>query len=350
MKTAAYFFSETDKREQRRHRKRKVLICITLFLLFVLDLLAGAITIGIFSNHRDEKHVVEDDSWKQQYGPLTKTSSAIAPILVTKFNTFWCKKVTLQQLPETYQQLTLYKLPASHLKVYTTQLSLNDTGKFVINEQGMYLLEGSSMTFSLRVSSTDPTKEGFVNFPLFSSYKSYNEEKAFAQYNFSVKPGEKNKVFSISLTARWNAYYYMYTHGSNAVVDSHHIVFQIHFLNYSDWTSEKYTTFTSDGKSPLSLFENPSFSSMMAAEDYVIVANITNPYPAEGGTPGQLKVQQYKRTLVYVVPAIASLGGIAVLVTFLIFACICYCTIRKMRERRNESSELHDPLISSNSN
>jgi hypothetical protein len=324
-----------------------VLFCIVVCLLVFVDMLAAAIAIGVLSTRlNEEEYVIEDDSVQQPHGPLIRQGSGIAPIIVTRFNTFWHQTVTVQQLENGYaetQRLTLHKLPAKHVKIYTatTTWSGRDSDVFI---DGLYLLEGSNITFELLVGSTDYNR-GFVNLTLYNSFEAKSENTHFDQRTFPVRAGE-TKLYSTTFISSRNAYYYIYSIGSDAKVYYFAVTSRISFLNYSDWTNEKHTVY-SNGNSHLAVFDDSSYSSMAAAEDYLIVAEINRLYSFSSGTYGQLKVHKNKRSLVYVLPVIPMAGVFAALVTFVICACAGYYIVgRRTNVRIKGGSELRDPLVS----
>ena len=328
-----------------------MLFCIVVCLLVFMDMLAAAIAIGVLSTRlNEEKYVIEDDSVQQPHGPLIRQGSGIAPIIVTRFNTFWHQTVTVQQLENGYaetQQLTLHSLPAKYVKVYTATTAWTDRNSDVFIE-GLYLLEGSNITFELLVGSNDYFDRGFVNLTLYDSFEAKSKNTHFDQRTFPVRADETKLYYTTFIPSR-NAYYYIYSSGSYAEVDSFAITSRISFLNYSDWRNEKRTVY-SNGNSHLAVFDDSSFSSMAAAEDYLIVAEINRLYSFGSATYGQLKVHKNKRSLVYVLPAIPMAGVFTALVTFVICVCAGYCIVRKRTNVRIKGgNELRDPLVSSNS-
>ena len=303
---------------------KRVLFFTGLCLLVLVQLIACAIATGVIVKQTPLEDVInrKDSSFSQTHGPL---NNSIAPIIVTQFNTFSSKLVTVkQQHFDSYyrQNLTYYVFPANdvHRYIYTSTASwIGTTG----NDIEIYVLEGSTITFTVNISSTDYHKSGYVQFDFDSSTRAQS-------CRVPVEPNKTNS-FPCRFKARSNGYFEVKSDCIDAKIDIFSAKGTIRFLNNSKWIG-KTSVGTSVGSSNLvTVFNDSSFQSMAEAKEYVLVADISRLGSYTAGFEGCMTVSQHRRPLIYAIPAV----GVSVLLICeaiaVTFVCCCYFGLNKRK-------------------
>ena len=315
-------------------------IATVITLLAFLDLFAFSVAMGAISRQlSEETSQVEDSSYFQTCGPL---NGNIAPIIVARFNTFWYESVTATQLTDNLdrQKLQLYLLPDDRLKIYSRR-SVCWYNTSDVYTGGVYFFEGTAVTLDMQVKSVNESEAGYVTMSIFDGSTS---NTAFAVYNITVNPNETTD-FSKTFVAHKNAFYCFQscvtiTNCQRAQFEYLELRSEMLYLNYSDWNGRKVATTVTGNNN--TIFRDTSLSSMFAAEDLVVVANITEYFE---WTYGQLEVTKHYRSLVYVNPAIAAGGIMVVYVAAVLCVCILWYMVQK-RRRNGRGRELINPTTS----
>ena len=312
-----------------------------------LGLLLFTAAMSVFSTHLSRKKFnLEDSSFGQRFCPYPRPATASsATILVGQFNGFWHESVTVTQTPPSsaspykFQSMKFYQIPTEQLRVHNMRYpSYNLTNSSIQLDQ-LYLLEGSHIDFLLRVQSINSTFPGFANLTICDTYPNYllySATNKCKHYQVTVEPME-TKTHLVNFMAPKNSYYFVTTVAGSerAQVDFIKVdMIDVRFLNSSDFDGVKNTE-SSDGQ-PLQI----SLGDMLDAQGYVVVAIVSS--LGDEGYYGQLRVIEDYRSFVYIVPAIAAAGLMAVGVTCVVGVWLCCYIIRRIIHRNKSQTEMGD--------
>jgi hypothetical protein len=304
----------------------------------------------------EETYTLEGSSWQQMRCPNDNpTRNPIQAIRIGKFNTFWQKSVTVSQVAKrpNYDPLSInfYLIPEQKLQVHTDTYtcSCNEYCHDTIKLSRFYLLEGSSVHFTMLVNSTDPIDPGFVNLTICDNYTDFQSSLASCSWHHvvTVQPNEGDKPLITTFTAPKDSYYFITTYDtltSNARISSYEIVIEIKFLNASDWGEIRPAVKASEDDLPdttYTIYEGHLSENMLRSKEYVIVAQFPTGQLSERG---QMKINEHHRSTVYIVPAIVAGGPMVLGVTAI--ACVCaWNEIFKRKRNRSESESDTKRLI-----
>ena len=339
-------------------RALKILCCHCIPI--ILGILLLSIGMAIFSTYlspAEETKTVETSNSYQWRCPATGTSPfPAAPIRLWKFNTFWYNSVSAKQETDNnyYRPLTayIYLIPDDKLRVYRRNYTCwcdaipNCSSVFIF--QGVYLLTGSSIEFSLVINSTSATENGHFNITICDDEISFSNQPPSCSVDFSltIGPSETDVRMNETFVAPKDSYYYITTATSvNAIISSYQVRMEILFLNSSDWNglteATEFHSYDAAGISH-SIYYRNGLSSMFEAGIYTVVAKFDTKY--DQPYMGQMKVTKYHRNLVYVVPAIAAASFMLLGVIFVACICVCYCIVKRIIRRRRKGRELSIPI------
>ena len=314
-----------------------------------MGLVLFSIGVGILSTHvppAEEKETIETSSHDQMRCPAPHGGIRPQPIRVGKFNSFWYESVTATQLAGgLYYTLTanVYLIPEKKLPIRTQKYTCpcNQSNCEYLYLRYFYLLEGSSVDFSLIFNSTSTTNPGFVNLTICDNYVNFNEADCSLQYPISVRPHATGKAFKTRFTAPKDSYYFVTTYNQfsmNALIHSYQVDVEMKYLNESDLGTNVAAHFSRTESQGISkqIFDNNGLAS---ATNYVIVAAFDY-----SEAFGKMRVTKHHRNLVYVVPAIAAASFMLLGVIFVACICVCYCIVKRIIRRRRKGRELSIPI------
>lgn len=338
----------------RRITQKAAKVCLCYCVPIILGLLGFAIGMAILSTlipPTEETTTVETSDKYQIHCPSSEGFFPSQPIRIWKFNTFWHKLVTAAQEADddNYRPLTahLFLIPDDQIRVYRKKVlcTCKDTRSCAYFDlEGLYLLKGSRINFSLNINFTD---DGRFDLIICDNLPGFNQHSSTCLKNFSLSSQTNKQLATLNKTfiAPKDSYYYIKTSPTNAAMTAYEVHMDMLFLNSSDWKGlNEVAEFNEHESASItqSLYKGYGLTSMFAEIDYTIVATFPTKY--NQGSTGQMKVIKYHRSLVYVIPAIAAVSFMLLGIAFVACVCICCHIIKKIIHNQQKGKELRNPI------